>query len=77
VKVKTRACRAFLKARENCTLSEALLSAKSNPEFKHRLKWLKEGSLMYHLSHFKGSTCCEKEKTLFDELMKTKTCIIL
>lgn len=77
MRVKIKACRAFLKARENCALSEALLSAKNNPEFKHRLKWLKEGSLMYHLSHFKGSICCEKEKTLFNELAETKTCIIL
>jgi hypothetical protein len=77
MKVKVRACRAFFQNRINCAFSEALLSAKGNPEFKHRLKWLKEGSLMFHLSHFKGSTCCEKEKALFDELMKTKTCIIL
>lgn len=76
MEVKTRACRAFLKNKKDCALSLALLSAKSGHEFKHRLKWLKEGSLLYHLSHFKGNSFCEKEKALFDELIETKTCVI-
>jgi hypothetical protein len=45
-----RACRSFLKTRKNCAFSETLLQAKNIYEFRHRLKWLSEGSLMFHLS---------------------------
>lgn len=55
-------------------MSEAVLRAKNSPEFKKRLQWLSEGSLMYRLrmgtpeaSEF--SFNCEKEKNIFKELL--------
>ena len=69
-----RAYQALLRQRENCSLCEALLRAKNSPEFFHRLRWLSEGSLMYHL-HYLGTSkafvfagACDKEKSLFQDL---------
>lgn len=68
--LNTKICRAFLKNRENCEISEAILRAKNAAEFKHRLQWLSEGSMMYHLSGFKTPTFnCEKEKALFQLML--------
>jgi hypothetical protein len=70
-----RACRSFLKKRKNCAFSEALLQAKNVFEFHHRLKWLKEGSLMYYLNlgthkAFSFIKSCEREKAFFNLLSK-------
>ena len=70
-----RACRSFLKKRKNCAFSEALLRAKNIYEFRHRLKWLSEGSLMFHLSlgthkAYPLFKSCEQEKAFFNLLSK-------
>lgn len=68
-----RAYQTLLKQRENCFLCEALLRARNSPEFFHRLRWLSEGSLMYHLrlgtsKAFVFAGACDKEKSLFQDL---------
>jgi hypothetical protein len=46
----------------------------SQPEFEHRVKWLGEGSLMYHLSQFEspyyGPSGSPEEKKLYKEFME-------
>jgi hypothetical protein len=55
-------------------LGELILRAKNLPEFEHRVRWLGEGSLMYHLSQFQspyyGTSGTPKEKELYKEFME-------
>jgi hypothetical protein len=71
-----RACCSFLKTRKDCVFSEALLRAKNVYEFRHRLKWLSEGSLMFYLSlgthqAFSFVKSCDQEKDFYNFLLKT------
>jgi hypothetical protein len=70
-----RACRSFLKTRKNCAFSETLLQAKNIYEFRHRLKWLSEGSLMFHLSlgthqTYPFAKASDREKDFYNFLLK-------
>lgn len=68
--MNTKICRAFLKKRENCDISQTILRAKSAPEFKKRLQWLSEGCLMHHMTRFLTSPiACKKEKALFQLIL--------
>lgn len=72
--IKFRACRKFLKGIEG-EFSKALLEAANKFEFKTRMTWLSEGSMMYHLTfgtpENQSYSCynCEKEKELFRAIM--------
>lgn len=68
--MNTKICRTLLEKRENCDISQAILRAKSTPEFKKRLQWLGEGCLMYHMTRFATSPiACEKEKSLYQLIL--------
>lgn len=49
-----------------------MIDAKSAPEKKHRLIWLSEGSLIYHMTQFKSKMPhggCPLEKKLYKEFL--------
>lgn len=54
-------------------LGEYILNAKARPEIEHRLKWLSEGTLEYHMTQFEskcyGPAGNPEEKQLYSDFL--------